>query len=185
VSSPPRRFRAARWSALGVGLVAVVLVSVLATRQPATMRSADSPLLDKTAPAIVAKSFAGAPVSLASFRGRWVLVNFFASWCNACQEEEPQLEQFLYSRPGGARPEVLGVLYGDSESDGRSFQQSEGATWPSVVDPGGIIASNWGIGSLPHSFLVSPSGTVVESILGPVTSAGLDQAIQQQDAAGA
>jgi cytochrome c biogenesis protein CcmG/thiol:disulfide interchange protein DsbE len=148
------------------------------------MHAADSPLLDKPAPAIVAKSFSGPVVSLTAFRGRWVLVNFFASWCDACQQEEPQLEQFLYSRPDGTRPQVLGVLYGDSESNGKSFQQSEGATWPSVVDPGGTIASNWGIGSLPHSYLVNPSGTVVESILGPVTSAGLDQEIAQQSSGG-
>ncbi|MGH9171860.1 MAG: TlpA family protein disulfide reductase [Acidimicrobiales bacterium] len=177
-----RRFRAARWSALAVGVVAVVLVSVLATRQPAMMVEAKSPLVGRAAPAIVAKSFTGETVSLASYRGRWVLVNFFASWCNACQAEEPQLEQFLYSRPDGAKPEVIGVLYGDTEADGKSFQQSAGASWPSVVDPGGIVASNYGVGSLPHSFLVDPTGRVVASLLGPVTASGLDQAIQQESA---
>ncbi len=176
-----RRFRAARWSALGVGVVAVALVAVLATRPPAQMVMADSPLVGKAAPPIVAKSFNGSTVSLASMRGRWVLVNFFASWCDACRQEEPQLEQFLYARPGGTPTDVLGVLYGDTEADGRAFQASEGASWPSVVDNGGAIASDYGVGSLPRSYLVSPSGEVVGSIEGAVTSANLVSYIAQEE----
>ena len=136
-------------------------------------------------PPIVARSFSGRTISLASMRGRWVLVNFFASWCEACQQEEPQLEEFLYSRPGGVRTGVLGVLYGDTEADGRSFQASAGATWPSVVDPGGLIASDYGVGSLPRSYLVSPAGEVVASIEGAVTSADLVGWIEAEEARGA
>lgn len=179
-----RHFRTARYSALGVAVVAVALVAVLATRPPATMVMADSPLVGKSAPPIVAKSFAGPTVSLASMRGRWVLVNFFASWCDACRQEEPQLEQFLYARPGGIRTDVLGVLYGDTEGDGESFQSSEGATWPSVVDNGGLIASDYGVGSLPRSYLVSPTGQIVASIDGAVTSADLVHWIDQEQASG-
>jgi cytochrome c biogenesis protein CcmG/thiol:disulfide interchange protein DsbE len=179
-----RRFKAARWSALCVGVVALGLVAVLATRPPATMVMADSPLLGKPAPPIVAKTFSGPTISLTSLRGRWVLVNFFASWCDACKTEEPQLEQFLYARPGGARTDVLGVLYGDSEGNGKAFQESEGATWPSVVDDGGLIASVYGVGALPRSYLVNPSGRVVASIDGAVTSSDLVVWIEQQQARG-
>lgn len=172
-----RRLRVARWSALGAGAVAVVLVAVLATRQPATVALADSPLLDRPAPAISSTTFEGARLSLSSLRGRFVLVNFFAPWCQQCQAEEPQLEAFLYTHPGGARTDVLGVLYGDTLADGRAFQSGAGATWPSVVDPGGLIASRWGVGSLPRSFLVDPSGRIVDCIVGAVTSSQLDQLV--------
>jgi cytochrome c biogenesis protein CcmG/thiol:disulfide interchange protein DsbE len=174
-----RRRRVARWSALLVGAVAVVLVAVLATRQPATVALADSPLLDRPAPALSSTTFAGGHASLAAMRGRFVLVNFFAPWCEQCQEEEPQLEAFLYTHPGGARTAVLGVLYGDTLADGRAFQSSEGATWTSVVDPGGLIASRWGVGSLPRSFLVDPAGRVVDCIVGAVTAAQLDSLVQR------
>lgn len=180
-----RRFRAARWSALMVGVVAVCLVAVLATRPPANMVIARSPLVGKPAPSIVAKSFDGATVSLASMRGRWVLVNFFASWCDACRQEEPQLEQFLYAHPGGSRTQVLGVLYGDTEGNGKAFQASEGATWPSVVDDDGAIAESYGVGSLPRSYLVNPAGRVVASIDGAVTSSDLVSWIEQEQARGA
>ncbi|MFZ0171044.1 MAG: redoxin domain-containing protein [Acidimicrobiales bacterium] len=179
-----QRFRTARWSALGVGVVAIALVAVLATRPPATMVMADSPLVGRAAPPIVAESFAGSTISLSSMRGRWVLVNFFASWCDACRQEEPQLEQFLYAHPGGARTDVLGVLFGDTEGDGKAFQAAEGATWPSVVDNGGSIASDYGVGSLPRSYLVSPTGQVVASIEGAVTSTDLVRWIEQEQARG-
>lgn len=179
-----RRFKAARWSALSAGVVVVALVAVLATRPPATMVMADSPLVGKPAPPIVARTFSGPTISLASLHGRWVLVNFFASWCDACRSEEPQLETFLYAHPGGARTDVLGVLYGDSEGNGKAFQTSEGATWPSVVDDGGLIASDYGVGSLPRSYLVDPSGRIVASIDGAVTSSDLVRWIEQERAAG-
>lgn len=175
-----RPVRLARWSALLVGAAAIVLVAVLATRQPASVALADSPLLGKTAPAIDATSFSGHLVRLSSMRGRFVLVNFFAPWCQQCQEEEPQLEAFLYTRPGGARTSVLGVLYGDTLADGEAFQSAEGATWQSVVDPGGMIASRFGVGSLPRSFLVDPSGRIVDCIVGAVTAAELDRLVLQQ-----
>jgi cytochrome c biogenesis protein CcmG, thiol:disulfide interchange protein DsbE len=178
----PRRFKAARWSALCVGVVVLALVAVLATRPPATMVMADSPLVGKSAPPIVAKTFSGSTISLASLRGKWVLVNFFASWCDACRAEEPQLETFLYARPRGARTDVLGVLFGDSEGNGKAFQASEGATWPSVVDAGGVIASVYGVGSLPRSYLVDPSGRIVASIDGAVTSSDLVRWIEQEQA---
>ena len=116
--------------------------------------------------------------------GRWVVVNFFASWCDASRQEEPQLEQFLYSRPGGQRTDILGVLYGDTESDGSAFQSSEGATWPAVVDPGGLIASEYGVGTLPRSFLVDPAGRIVASIEGAVSSPQLNRWIAQETARG-
>ncbi len=179
-----RRFKVARWSAAGVAVAALALVAVLATRPPATMVMADSPLVGKTAPPIVAKSFSGSVISLESLRGRWVIVNFFASWCTVCAQEDPQLEQFLYARPGGARTDVLGVLYGDSEGNGRAFQTAEGATWPSVVDGSGLIAEAYGVGSLPRSYLVDPSGKVVASIEGAVTSSDVVAWIEQEQSSG-
>lgn len=178
-----RHWQVARWSALGVLAVVAVLVAVLATRAPATEQVAESPLVGQTAPPLSGRSLTGgATIRLASYRGRWVLVNFFASWCTVCASEDPQLERFLYSSPDGVHPAVLGVLYGDTRSDGISFQRSEGATWPAVVDPGGTIASAWGVGSLPRSYLVAPNGRIVSCILGGVTTSQLDELLEHEAA---
>ncbi len=181
-----RRFAVARWSAVGIVALAVVLIAVLATRPPTSEQVADSPLVGKPAPPLSGPLLTGGhEVRLDAFRGRWVLVNFFASWCTVCQEEEPQLEKFLYSRPNGVHPAIVGVLYGDTRSDGVRFQRSEGATWPSVSDPGGRIAADWGVASLPRSYLVAPSGRVVASILGGITASQLDKLLEQKAATGA
>lgn len=171
-----RRFAVARWSALGVLVVVGVLVAVLATRPSAAEQVTQSPLLGKPAPALAGRTLSGdRRVSLASYRHRWVLVNFFASWCTVCVAETPQIERFYYSRPDGQRPVVIGVLYGDTVADGIAFARNEGATWPAISDPGGNIASNWGVASLPRSYLVAPDGRVVAAILGGITSSQLDQ----------
>ncbi len=171
-----RRFAVARWSAATVFVVVAVLVAVLATRPPASEQVAQSPLVGKIAPPLAGQTLvSGSTVRLDSYRHDWVLVNFFASWCTECQSEEPQLERFLFSTPAGVHPEIIGVLYGDTRSDGIAFQRSEGATWPSISDPGGRIASLWGVGSLPRSYLVEPGGRVVACILGGITASQLDQ----------
>ncbi len=178
-----RRWAVARWSAGATLLVVAVLVAVLATRQPTGEQVVQTPLVGKQAPPLVGPALTGGHlVHLGDYRHTWVLVNFFASWCTVCQAEEPQLERFLYSRPDGVRPAVLGVLYGDTVSDGVAFQRSEGATWPSISDPGGTIASAWGVGSLPRSYLVAPGGRIVACVLGGITSSQLDQLLVRKAA---
>lgn len=177
----PRR-RVARRAAAAVLVAVAALIAVLATRQPASEQVVQSPLVGHQAPALAGRELGSSTrLTLGSFAHRWVLVNFFASWCTVCQEEEPQLERFLYSRPGGERPAVLGVLYGDTVADGLRFQRSEGATWPSVADPGGTIASAWGVGSLPHSYLVAPGGKIVAAVLGGITASQLDQLLVHEE----
>ncbi len=176
-----RGFAVARWSALGAIVVVAVLVAVLATRPAASLQTVQSPLVGKAAPALEGRTLSGrSRVDLEAYSHDWVLVNFFASWCTVCQSEAPQIERFLYTKPDGVRPVVIGVLYGDTLSDGIRFQHSEGATWPAVDDPDGEIASAWGVGSLPRSYLVAPGGRVVACILGGLTTNQLDQLLEQE-----
>jgi cytochrome c biogenesis protein CcmG/thiol:disulfide interchange protein DsbE len=111
-------------------------------------------------------------------RGRFVLVNFFASWCPPCRSESPDLVRFAYSRPDGQKVALLGVVYGDTASNAAAFERQVGATWPSVVDPGERIAISYGVDDPPQSFLVAPNGRVVDRILGGVSVAGLDRLVR-------
>jgi len=180
VDEPTRvgaRLRVARWAAVAVGLVSIVLVAVLATGPAATQTVASSTLIGHLAPPVAGSDLQGKPVSLASLRGRYVLVNFYASWCAPCQTESPQLEAFAYSHPAGQRVAVLGVVLLDSAGNAASFERQVGATWRSVVDPNGHIAIEYGVADPPQSFLVAPDGKVVDRILGGVTASGLDDLV--------
>jgi cytochrome c biogenesis protein CcmG/thiol:disulfide interchange protein DsbE len=182
VSARRHQMKLARWAACGAGVCALVLVAVLATRPPAT-QTTSSPLIGHPAPPVAGRNLAGGHSSLAAMRGRWVLLNFFASWCPPCRTESPDLVKFAFSHPDGQRVAVLGVVYGDTAGNAAAFERQLGATWPSLTDPNERIAINYGVDDPPQSFLISPEGLVVDRILGGVTVGGLDRLVDSAVAA--
>ncbi|MGD0874685.1 MAG: TlpA disulfide reductase family protein [Acidimicrobiales bacterium] len=171
-----RHVRLARWAACVVGLGVLGLVAVLASR-PAATQTASSFLIGKPAPPVEGRNLAGGVSSLASLRGRWVVLNFFASWCPPCRSESPDLVRFAYSHPAGQRVAVMGVVFGDTAANAAAFERQAGATWPSVVDPDEAIAISYGVDDPPQSFLIAPDGKVVDRILGGATADGLDRLV--------
>jgi cytochrome c biogenesis protein CcmG/thiol:disulfide interchange protein DsbE len=169
----------ARWIAGLVLVVTAPLIAVLATRPPATATEVFTPLLGRPAPGIVGTTVFDRSFDLASDRGRWVVVNFFASWCPPCQQEEPSLVAFAYQHRGAGSAALVGVdCCGDDTASARGFVSTAGATWPAVVDPEGQIALHYGVRDPPETFLISPSGTIVAHYDGAVqTAAFLDRQI--------
>lgn len=110
----------------------------------------------------------GGSESLADYRGRWVLVNFWASWCEPCKDEAPELERFQ-RRHGGPGFTVLGIDSRDLSDDGRAFVESYGLTYPQLRDGDGSAANDFGTTGVPENFLVDPRGRVRLIVLGPVT----------------
>ena len=98
--------------------------------------------------------------SLADLRGRPVLLNFWASWCDPCRLEAPILEraQRELQRKGGT---VLGVTYNDVTADSLKFIRHYGLTYPNVRDVGGKLAQAYGTRALPETFLIDRQGRVV------------------------
>jgi cytochrome c biogenesis protein CcmG, thiol:disulfide interchange protein DsbE len=169
----------ARWIALGVLVVAGALIAVLATRPPAAYTEVWTPLLGKNAPDIVGTTVSGQHFDLSSLRGSWVFVNFFASWCPPCQQEEPALVSFQTQHRHAADVALIGVVYDDTPSNARQFQSQNGATWPAVIDPSGQISLDYGVRGPPETFLISPTGTVEVHLDGPVTTGALDSYLSQ------
>ena len=140
-----------RWVAGGVLLILCLVGVVLATRTPQEATQVTSPLLDHQAPALAGTDLrTGQPVSLSALRGHYVFVNFFASWCGPCQQETPDLVTFDYNQEHTADgAHLVGVVFHDEVTSARQFQISQGATWPTVNDPGGSIAAHYGVSGPP------------------------------------
>ena len=105
--------------------------------------------------------------SLAEYKGQWVLVNFWASWCIPCKEEAPALERFQRQH-GGPHFTVLGIDSRDLTSDGREFVRRYGLSYPQLRDGDGGAAHDFGTTGVPENFLVDPTGKVQWLLRGPV-----------------
>jgi cytochrome c biogenesis protein CcmG/thiol:disulfide interchange protein DsbE len=171
--------RTALWIALSVGLVFALLVAVLATRKPAEARLSDSPLLGKPAPAATGRALDGSTVRLADLRGRYVVLNFFATWCVPCQREHPELESFQNRHAQTGDATVLAVVFDDDVPSVRRFFAREGGDWPVLDDPGGKIALDFGVRGPPESYVIDPDGFVISKIVGEVRASGLDALLAQ------
>ena len=130
------------------------------------------------APALRLPGLDGGQVDVAALRGRPVVVNFWASWCEPCVREFPLLRQAASShRPD--RLAVVGVLSGDTPAAARPFVRRLDATWPMALDPNTTTATAWGAIGLPHTYFIRPDGTLASHQLGELTRASLDRQLAQ------
>jgi cytochrome c biogenesis protein CcmG, thiol:disulfide interchange protein DsbE len=177
-----RRRHTTRWVAGTVlGVLAIVGV-VLATRTPEEATQITSPLVGRMAPQFSGTDLrTGAHVSLDSLRGHYVVVNFFASWCEPCQEETPNLVTFAYNQAHQHDGAVLvGVVFHDETSTARAYLRSQGALWPVVDDPGGNIAQAYGVTAPPTTFVIDPSGRItIEPSVSTETVDSLDRLLHE------
>jgi cytochrome c biogenesis protein CcmG/thiol:disulfide interchange protein DsbE len=177
-----RKSRKVLWIAVAVAVPVCLLVIALANGQPAANRQVRSPLIGKPAPAVEGTTVDGSSASLADFKGKWVVVNFFATWCVPCRLEHPQLIRFAQSHEAAADAAVLGVVYSDNAQAVREFRDKEGGGWPMLTDPKGRVALDYGVAGIPESFLVSPDGVVAAKIVGGVEAVRLDQVLNEAKA---
>jgi cytochrome c biogenesis protein CcmG/thiol:disulfide interchange protein DsbE len=98
--------------------------------------------------------------SLSAYRGKVVVLNFWASWCEPCQVEAPLLERY---QPLLARHDatVLGVTYLDASPDSLGFVHEHHLSYPSLRDNSGKFARAYGTNQLPETFLLNRTGDVV------------------------
>lgn len=181
--APAKRRRIVVWICVPLAVILAGLFAVLALTKPASQALQTSALLGKPAPTLRARAIlngppSGAQVTLAAYKGCWVLVNFAASWCIPCHQEMPQLKRFAADHAGSGDATIITVAYDQNDlAHLRSFQESWHVTWP-VVDQAQAVV-DWGVGQIPVSYLVDPQGTVAAQVNGPADAAGLNRIIDR------
>lgn len=157
---------ALRWVLPLVALPPLALLGFGLTRDVKTLPSA---LVGAPAPEFRLEDMydASDSIALAEYRGRVVVLNYWASWCVPCIIEHPQLVRLRadYDPDDVA---LLGVLYQDAPERGLEFMRRHGGDWPSVVDYGSRTAIRYGVYGVPETFLISPDGTVAYKLVGPL-----------------
>ncbi len=180
-----------------VGLVAVGLIALLATRDTnsGSIRAA-SPLIGELVPPLSGELLWPPPsviettgtaalpgvrvgadeaarfdvdaVGPLSSRPRWVLVNFFASWCVPCEREHPALAEWsTRHRDDGV---LVAVPFGDRATDAVAFYERLGGDWPVIGDPDSRWAVSFGVQRPPETFLVTPDGVVAARWQGQISA---------------
>jgi cytochrome c biogenesis protein CcmG, thiol:disulfide interchange protein DsbE len=128
------------------------------------------------APSFTLADLDGRPRSLESFRGRPVLVNFWATWCPPCRAELPELQATW--RAHQTCLEVVGVTEDSGDAgEVRDFARKHGLEYPILLDDGSAGRA-YGVATIPRSVLIDADGQVVGTFVGTVTRASVEKALQ-------
>ncbi len=177
VVAPPRR--TAVWFVLPVAVAMVLLIILLATGDPASERAQNSTAIGRVTPLIEGEDLDGQWFSIDDHLGQWVVVNFFSTTCVPCIVEHPELVEFADRRAVTGDAIVVSVAFDDSAANVREFFLENGGNWPVITGDTGSVAVDFGVTAVPESYIVAPTGIVVDKLIGGVTADQIDDRIER------
>jgi cytochrome c biogenesis protein CcmG/thiol:disulfide interchange protein DsbE len=163
--------------AVGIAITAA-LVGVFFLALGKDPQRIDSPLVGKAAPPFALQAVGThETLDIAQFRGKPVVVNFWATWCRPCWEEHPVLTQT--ARTTNGEVQFIGVVFQDEESKITNFLRERGWSYPTLVDQAGKTAIAYGVGGVPETFFLDKNGNIVSKFTGPMSTEDLQTNIRK------
>jgi cytochrome c biogenesis protein CcmG/thiol:disulfide interchange protein DsbE len=130
----------------------------------------------RAAPALPVRALQGQPVALGQLRGHPAFVVFWASWCEPCRREAPAIA--AYAHRAAPRAAVVGVDYNDpGVANARRFLRRYGWTFPSLLDPDGVVGARYGLVGLPTTVLLDARGHIAARLTGEQSERTLARAL--------
>ncbi|MDQ3266060.1 MAG: redoxin domain-containing protein [Myxococcota bacterium] len=164
------------------GLVGVLLL-VLAKSFGTNPRAVPFMLAGQPAPSFVVKNLqTGQRVSMADFKGRPLVINFWASWCEPCKAEHPVLE--WGARQFSDQAQFIGVIFEDTEENAQRYLSRHGTSFPQMLDPLSRMAVDYGCSGVPETYFVDSQGIIVDKHLGPIDPQSLTTQVRNLVARG-
>ena len=165
--------------AVVASLVLLLAIQVFAKSKGDSLVGAVQDGKTPSAPALELPTLDGdREISLASLRGKAVVLNFWASWCEPCKRETPMLQR-AYERHRDEGLVVLGVNAQDFRTDARRFAERYGVTYPLVHDGPGESLQEFGLAGFPETWWVDRSGRLVAYVQGEFSEAELERNIER------
>jgi cytochrome c biogenesis protein CcmG/thiol:disulfide interchange protein DsbE len=158
-----------RWLMILPVLLLMVFVTVLALRLAAADHSAVPQTGARMRPVPDFEAIPLLPATpgfaTADLKGRFILVNVFATWCAPCQIEHPRLLELSRKLP------VYGIAFGDKADAVAKLLKAKGNPFTRINDdPNGTASISWGVRGVPESFLIAPDGHIIWTFAGPITA---------------
>ncbi len=127
----------------------------------------ESPLVGKTAPAFILKTFDGNTLELKDFQNRTVVLNFWASWCVPCAKEVEEINKA--QKKYGGKVVFLGVNVMDETEEALDFISKNKTVYQNGYDPEKTVHIDYGVAGVPETFFINPKGEIWRKISGPLT----------------
>jgi cytochrome c biogenesis protein CcmG, thiol:disulfide interchange protein DsbE len=167
--STPLELKASRKFPWGQLLVLVVVLGVLAVVGFRLRSSAAGPVpLNSPAPEFTLTTFDHQTYRLADLRGKVVVINFWASWCQPCKDEAPELEN-TWRHYQDRNVLFLGIGYVDTETEALGYIKQFNISYPNGADLGTRISQAYRIRGVPETYFIDTAGRLVFSKIGPTT----------------
>ena len=119
----------------------------------------------------------GSTVTLSELQGQPVVLNFWATWCQPCKLEHPNVLAAAQAyQPAGVV--FLGVLHEDDPAEARRFLSRAGQAFPTIYDTSGRISVDYGVTGVPETFVIDAQGNIARKFVGPVAPGEIEAVLE-------